>query len=137
MYESIAVHSRLGLNVVVDIGHHDHYSMPRDILFECTRILEGLPVLFVGIRCSLDEIMKRREMTGYKGFDKNGSVPAPILLWQQYVHIPGIYDLEVDTSICSSEECAELIHKRLLDDDPAIAFAYLATYDKNYKNGGV
>ena len=26
LYESIAAHSRLGLNVVVDIGHHDSYT---------------------------------------------------------------------------------------------------------------
>ena len=32
MYESIAVHSRLGLNVVVDVGHHDAYGTPRNIL---------------------------------------------------------------------------------------------------------
>lgn len=29
LYESIAAHSRLGLNVVVDVGHHDDYSIPR------------------------------------------------------------------------------------------------------------
>jgi chloramphenicol 3-O phosphotransferase len=32
MYESIAAHSRLGLNVVVDVGHHDAYAVPRRIL---------------------------------------------------------------------------------------------------------
>jgi chloramphenicol 3-O phosphotransferase len=26
LYESVAAHSRLGLNVVVDVGHHDAYS---------------------------------------------------------------------------------------------------------------
>jgi chloramphenicol 3-O phosphotransferase len=26
LYETMAAHSRLGLNVVVDIGHHDAYS---------------------------------------------------------------------------------------------------------------
>src|SRR2546421_5599177 len=31
MYESIAAHSRLGLNVVVDVGHHDAYAIPRGI----------------------------------------------------------------------------------------------------------
>lgn len=131
MYESIADHSRLGLNVVVDAGHHDNYSVPRGILYECARILQGLPVLFAGIRCPLDGIMRRREMTGYKGFEGNGSIPAPILLWQQSVHIPGIYDLEIDTSIHSPVECAELIYKRLLDDTPPTAFAQLAAYNKN------
>src|SRR5215468_9451677 len=49
IYESIAAHSRLGLNVVVDVGHHDGYTIPRGILPECARRLGGLPVLFVGV----------------------------------------------------------------------------------------
>lgn len=32
MYVAIAMHSRLGLNVVVDVGHHDAYSVPQGIL---------------------------------------------------------------------------------------------------------
>lgn len=60
MYESIAAHSRLGLNVVVDVGHHDAYATPRGILVDCARRLRGLPVLFVGVRCPLETIMERR-----------------------------------------------------------------------------
>lgn len=37
MYESIAAHSRLGLNVAVDVGHHDGYTVPRRILTQCAR----------------------------------------------------------------------------------------------------
>ncbi len=32
MYDSIAAHSRRGINVVADTTHHDHYSVPRHIL---------------------------------------------------------------------------------------------------------
>lgn len=32
MYDAIAIHSRLGLNLVVDVDHHDAYSIPRGIL---------------------------------------------------------------------------------------------------------
>jgi chloramphenicol 3-O phosphotransferase len=64
MYESIASHSRLGLNVVVvDVGHHNAYSVPRRILPDCARRLSGLPVLFVGVRCPIDVIMERRSAT--------------------------------------------------------------------------
>ncbi|WP_354003254.1 phosphotransferase-like protein [Mucilaginibacter aquariorum] len=35
------------------------------------------------------------------------------MLWQQAVHNPGIYDLEVDTSINSPEECAKIIMESL------------------------
>ena len=41
LYESIAAHSRVGLNVVVDIGHHDAYAVSRGILPDCARRLSG------------------------------------------------------------------------------------------------
>ena len=40
LYESIAAHSRLGLNVVADAGHHD-----AGILADCARRLAGVPAL--------------------------------------------------------------------------------------------
>ena len=40
-------------------------------------------------------------------------VPAPVLAWQQEVHIPGIYDLEVDTSSATPYDCALIIRRRL------------------------
>ena len=65
MYESIAAHSRLGLHVVVDVGHHDGYAIPRGILPDCARRLQGLPVLFVGVRCPIEIIVERRRNTGW------------------------------------------------------------------------
>ena len=119
MYESIAAHSRLGLNVVVDVGHHDAYAIPRGILPDCARRLSGLPVLFVGLRCPIETIMERRRATGYRaGAGADAPVPPPILLWQEQVHIPGIYDLEVDTSVLDPEACAAAIRERL-DHGPA------------------
>jgi chloramphenicol 3-O phosphotransferase len=111
MYESIALHSRLGLNVVVDVGHHDAYSTPRMILPTCARILVGLPVLVVGVRCPLEIIMQRRRATWPVGTPDDGSVPQPVRLWQQVVHEPGIYDLEVDTSVLNAEQCASAIRQ--------------------------
>ena len=43
LYDSIAAHSKAGLNVVVDVGHYD-----ATIFADCLRRLEGLPVLLVG-----------------------------------------------------------------------------------------
>jgi chloramphenicol 3-O phosphotransferase len=126
MYESIAAHSHLGLNVIVDVGHHDVYSEPRGILLDCARRLTGLPVLFVGVHCPVEVIMERRRVTGWEVPD-DGPAPKPVNLWQQAVHVPGIYDLEVDTSLLSSEECADLIRQRLKDGPPPSAFQRLAT----------
>ncbi|RKN70665.1 chloramphenicol phosphotransferase CPT family protein [Paenibacillus ginsengarvi] len=127
MYESIAAHSRLGINVVVDVGHHDAYSIPRGILYACARRLTGLPVLFVGVRCPIEVIIERRLATWGSGLANDGSIPKPVRLWQQAVHTPGLYDMEVDTSVSSSEACAALIASRLRDGPPPSAFRKLET----------
>ncbi|MBV9787264.1 MAG: hypothetical protein JOZ51_03760, partial [Chloroflexi bacterium] len=44
-----------------------------------------------------------------------GPMPDPVRLWQQEVHRPGIYDLEVDTSLLSPSACADLIRQRISD----------------------
>lgn len=130
MYESIASHSRLGLNVVVDVGHHDAYSVPLAILNNAALQLQGLPVLFVGVRCPLDVIMERRRATWGAG---DGTVPPPVRLWQETVHVPGIYDLEVDTSVLSPEQCADLIRKRLKEGPAPTAFQRLASIAEEEK----
>lgn len=121
LYESIAAHSRLGLNVVADVGHHDAYAIPRGILADSARRLAGLPVLFVGVRCPIEVIMERRDRSAgsYVTAAVGEAVPDPVLLWQREVHIPGIYDLEVDTSQLTPAECAEAIRRRL--DDGVVA----------------
>ena len=127
MYETIAAHSRLGLNVVVDVGHHDAYAIPRRILYDCARRLIGLPVLFVGVRCPIEIIMQRRRDTGLNAESTADSpVPVPVQRWQREVHLPGIYDLEVDTSTLSPRECAEVIRQHLANGPTPSAFNQLA-----------
>lgn len=126
MYESIAIHSQLGLNVVVDVGHHDNYSIPRGILVDSAQRLNGLPVLFVGVRCPIETIMERRRKTWENGASADEPALDLIQLWQQEVHDPGIYDLEVDTSLLSPEECAEKIQRWLEDEMRPSAFERLA-----------
>ncbi|TIX01218.1 MAG: chloramphenicol phosphotransferase [Mesorhizobium sp.] len=117
LYESIAAHSRLGLNVVADVGHHDAYSKPLQILADCACRLAGLPVLFVGVRCPIEIIMERRAASaadkGYVTGSPDDPVPLPVRLWQEEVHRPGVYDLEVDTSLLSPAQCADTIRRRL------------------------
>ena len=66
-YDSVAAHSRHGLNVVVDVGHHDAYAGPLPVLPDAARRLAGLPALLVGVRCPLPVIMQRRD-TGQPGY---------------------------------------------------------------------
>ena len=127
LYDSIAAHSRAGLNVVVDVGHYD-----AKILADSARRLSGLPVLFVGVRCPIEVVMQRRNagQVGRKGQYAIGSetepIPAPVERWQREVHIPGIYDVEVDTSLQTPEQCAAAIHRRLEAGPPPSAFRRLA-----------
>jgi len=127
MYESVGAHSRAGLNVAVDVGHHD-----RTILANSARRLVGLPVLFVGVRCPIEAILERRHagQAGREGEYLTGSkdapIPPPILRWQHDVHVPGIYDLEVDTSVLSPRECAAAIRRGLDEGPPPSAFRRLA-----------
>ena len=120
MYGSISAHSRVGLNVVVDVGHHSSYSVPRFTLACCVKHLEGLPVLFVGVHCPLEVIMERRRASlegHYLVGSSDEPKPEPIRRWQREVHKPGIYDLEVDTSLLRPEECATET-QRCLDAAP-------------------
>ncbi|QUS58523.1 chloramphenicol phosphotransferase CPT family protein [Pseudovibrio brasiliensis] len=108
LYKSIAAHAALGMNVVVDLGHHNSYTTLDGRWGHYLKELEGLRVLIVGVFCPLDEIMRRRAASeeGYLSATEQGEIPLPVQRWQDEVHKPGIYDLELDTSILSPEQCA-------------------------------
>lgn len=127
LYESVAAHARLGLNVVMDVGHHDAYSQPQRILPDSAQRLDGFSVLFVGVRCPVDVLWARREATwGQTRDEVDDGVRGSVYLGVEAVHAHGAYDLEVDTSVLSSEECAERIRRRLEEGPPGSRFAELA-----------
>lgn len=119
LYDCVAALSRQGLNVVADVGHHETYSRPLDLLSDAAGRLRGLPVLFVGVRCPVDVIMARRDAgelgreTTYATSGSGGEVPAPVLRWEEEVHRGKSYDLEVDTSQLSPNQAAEAIWRCL------------------------
>jgi chloramphenicol 3-O phosphotransferase len=127
LYESIAAHSRLGLNVVADVGHHDAYALPRRILPDCARRLAALPALLVGVRCPIEVILERRRISGYLSASPgDAEVPLPIRRWQEAAHAPGIYDLEIDTSLLTPAACARRIAAYLGSGQPPSALRRLA-----------
>ena len=127
MYEQVAAAARAGRDVVVDVGHHDGYSRPLGILPASARQLAGLSVLFVGVRCPLDVIMARRNADPRGGFYASGEgVPAPVQRWQDTVHVPSIYDLQVDTGSMTPEQCVAAILKALAAPRRPTAFEQLA-----------
>jgi chloramphenicol 3-O phosphotransferase len=124
MWESVAAHARLGLDVVVDVGLYDS-----TVAADAARRLGGVPVLFVGVLCDVEVIMQRRRLAGaalYVVGSESDLVPESVLRWQREVHAHWTYDLEVDTSATSPHECASTIGRRLDQGPPGDAFAGLA-----------
>jgi len=61
--------------------------------------LAGLDVVFVGVRCDLDELLRRELARGDRGIGQ-------ALSQQKTVHSFGGYDLKVDTTATSAQACA-------------------------------
>ncbi|MGA5763998.1 phosphotransferase-like protein [Nonomuraea bangladeshensis] len=80
-------------------------------------LFEGIPVLFVGIRCPLEEVERRERGRT----DRMTSAP-PL---DEPVHAHGCYDLEVDTSVQGPAEVAELISAALANPPVVSAFEQL------------
>ena len=125
LWESVAAHARLGLNVVVDVGLYD-----TAIVRDAARRLAGIPVIFVGVRCDVETIMQRRRASAadaYVTTPEGEPVPEPVLRWQREVHAHWAYDLDVDTSSHTAAQCAVAIRRRL-DERPApAALAHVGT----------
>jgi chloramphenicol 3-O phosphotransferase len=136
LYSAVAAWSRAALNVIVDVGHHDDYSRPLGILDRTASTLRGLPAYFVGVRCSLEVTMARRDGDPggggrgrpYVTSEPDGSVPDVVVRWERAVHHPGVYDLEVDASTSTPQVCAAAILQRVREGPP-VAFATLADVD--------
>jgi chloramphenicol 3-O phosphotransferase len=125
LYDSIAAYARGGFDVVADVGHHDFYSTPLGILPACARRMALHDVLFVGVHCPIETIMERRNADPQGGYYVAGAgVPDPVRRWQEAVHVPGIYDLTVDTGTMSPQDCVAAIAAAL--DQPKTAFGRLA-----------
>jgi chloramphenicol 3-O phosphotransferase len=113
MHRAWAEMAKAGSNIVAD-----HWLWYPGWLEDCVEVLAGLPVLFVGVRCPL-AVAERREAA--RGDRYLGSVRAVY----DAIHVPGVYDLEVDTSVLDPVACAQLIKQRLERGLPLEAFGQL------------
>lgn len=128
LFGAIAAMAREGLDVVSDLGIHQSYSRPLGILADAAQRLAGLEVLLVGVRCPIDTIMARRNADPQGGHYAAGDgVPEPVGRWQGAVHVPGLYDLELDTSLLTPEDCAAEIQRVLAFPPTPSAFERLAS----------
>lgn len=127
LWESIAAHARLGLNVVVDVGLHESYSKPRNVRDDGARRLRGLPVLFVGVHCPLEVIWERRANSWGQAKPDRAEVLEAVRRWQVAVHEGLVYDLEVDTAELSPSQCADRVATRIAHGPPGDAIGRLAS----------
>jgi chloramphenicol 3-O phosphotransferase len=111
MHHAILAAANRGLNVVVD-----HVLVEKAWVDECSRLLAGLPAYLIGIRCPL-EIVELRERSRKDRTLGQARLQYPV------VHAYATYDLELDTSLMSAEDCAVQIIERL--KTPPLAFRRL------------
>jgi chloramphenicol 3-O phosphotransferase len=97
----------------------DHVFIEREWLRDCVETLAGLDVLFVGVRCPL-EVLEQRER------ERQDRTLGHARAQFDVVHARMIYDVEVDTSVSSPDENAQLILQRRALGPPT-AFPLLRT----------
>jgi chloramphenicol 3-O phosphotransferase len=114
MHHAIAALSRAGNPVVAD-----HVLVEPRWVEECARLFVGLPAFLVGIRCPIEVLEKREKQ-------RNDRTWGQAREQFEAVHSHVVYDLEVDTSVSTPQECAQQIKARLMAGEPPQAFRWLA-----------
>ena len=119
-HQSVAAAANAGHRVIVD-----HVLAHEVWLKECLTLFEGLEVIFVGLYCPLEELERRERRRG----DREIGLAK---FQHQIVHAHGVYDIELDTSALTSEECASIIVQYINSDNSPTAFEQLR---QNLRNG--
>jgi chloramphenicol 3-O phosphotransferase len=100
-HQCIVALSRTGINLIID-----HVLETKLMLEHCVETLCGLPVLFVGIQCPLEELKKREKERKDR---TQGMAENQIELVHKYT----IYHIQVDSSVSNPMECARKIKTAL------------------------
>jgi chloramphenicol 3-O phosphotransferase len=113
LHQAVAALSRMGAHVV-----NEHILLQPRWLADAVERYRGLPVVFVGVVCPLEEL-ERRERERNKGVQIGQSARQFERL--RYLHEAGVYDLALDTTTLTPGECAEEIG-RLLKEGTVAGF---------------
>jgi len=112
-HRAVAGMAAAGNNVVVD-----HVLSFAWRLSDCLDLLDPERVVFVGVRCPLEETVAREAARGDRPVGQAASQ-------FDQVHAHGDYDLEVDTSVMSPRQCAERVREHLSHRASPTAFSRL------------
>jgi chloramphenicol 3-O phosphotransferase len=113
LHRAVAALADAGLSVIVD-----HVLVEPGWLPDLAGRLDGHEVLFVGVRCPLDVVMRREA-------ERRDRTVGQAAAQFDVVHSAGGYDLEVDTSRLTPEEAAERIASSIAGGFPATPFGRL------------
>lgn len=101
--QGIAAMVRAGARVIVD----DVFVSGVDARKRWQVALEGLSVLWVGVRCDPNVAAMRENERGDR-------IPGMAASQALKVHIDMDYDIEVDTTEASTGDCAKIVAKRII-----------------------
>lgn len=112
-YRSLRAFLSAGHNILADTG----FYTPQ-LLHQCVKELSNESVWLVGVHCSIEELERREKARGDRqiGLAKEQ---------QATIHNSVIYDIEIDTSVSSLEECAMAIKLKMEELEAPKAMASL------------
>lgn len=100
-HRAVAGMAQVGNDLVVDYVLSEQWR-----LLDCLTVLSGLDVVFIGVRCSEQELARREKARGDR---QPGQAAAQL----RQVHSYGSYDIECDTTTASPRDCALTIKQSL------------------------
>lgn len=111
MHHAIAAAAKRGLNVIAD-----HVFVEKAWVDECASLFADMNAYLIGLHCPL-EVLEQRER------DRKDRTLGQAREQFDVIHKYVVYDLELDTSTLTVEECAEKVIERL--KTPPIALQQL------------
>jgi chloramphenicol 3-O phosphotransferase len=96
-HRAVAAMADAGNDVVMDHVFSEPWRLQ-----DCLRLFQPYSVFFVGVHCSVEELLRRERARGDR-------VPGQASRQLGAVHSHRIYDLECDTEESSPRECAQQI----------------------------
>lgn len=118
-YRSLRAFLSAGHNVLADTGFYT-----AALLHQCISELKDETVWLVGVHCSIEELERREKARGDRQIGLAREQQATI-------HKSAIYDIEVDTSVLSVEECALMIKSKIKELESPKAMTSLWERFKN------
>jgi chloramphenicol 3-O phosphotransferase len=110
MHHAIGAYARAGNNCIVD-----YIAYKAEWITDLVGALKGIQVYLVGVDCSLEELEKREKARGRSFVE--GHARSHYLAVHE--HVQNKYDVRVDTSITSAQECAKQIMQHIQGHMPS------------------